>query len=387
MNVLISGRVAADVRSVESHLKGLSKVRLSTHLMDDAANAPWPDTDAPPEALILVLEGGWTRPLRGLAEQSKQDCPPLVVVGPGNDLELMRLAMRCGARDFLAAPADAGDLKAVIGRIADERREASGSADGSLTAVVNAKGGAGGSLIACNVAHMMAAELKLRTTLVDLDLQFGVLPLYFDLQANDGLLQAIDTVDTLDEVAVEGWMLKHHSGLHILASSHQQLILPGEVPEAGVGALMSLLKRAYPQVVVDLPRQIDPVFAAVVERADQVVVVIQQSLADLRHAKSLLMILTGRLGLDRSQIQFVVNRWEKNGTLREREIEQALDGARVATLPNDWLRVTRSLDIGTPLLDEDPRAPITRGMSEMAARLAGAQPIEKKGLFGRFMSR
>jgi pilus assembly protein CpaE len=384
---MISGRELAEVRSVESRLKALPRLRVSTHLLDGAAETPWPGTEAPPEALILVLAAGGAEPLRGLAERPRPDCPPLVVVGPGNDLELMRLAMRCGARDFLAAPADSGDLEAVIGRIAEERRDNSGSTEGSLSVVVNAKGGAGGSLIACNVAHMMAAELKMRTALVDLDLQFGVLPLYFDLQANDGLLQAIDTVDTLDEVAVEGWMLKHRSGLHVLASSHQQLILPGEVPEAGVGALMSLLKRAYPQVVVDLPRQIDPVFAAVVERADQVVVVIQQSLADLRHAKNLLMILTGRLGLEKGQIRFVVNRWERNGTLREREIEQALDGVKVATLPNDWLRVTRSLDIGTPLLDEDPRAPITRGMSELAARLSGVRPAEKKGLFGRFMSR
>lgn len=387
LNVVVSGNRAGELEGIESMLRDAPNVRVSTHVMSNGGDDPWPGTGIPPEALILVLDSDWTEPLRILAGQPPQSRPPMLVVGPANDLAMMRLAMRCGARDFLGSPADSQDLMTAVAQIAKERRGISGADDGHLTAVVNAKGGAGASAIACNVAHMMAAQFKVRAALVDLDLQFGVLPLYYDLQTNDGLVHAIESVDTLDEVAVEGWMLKHGSGLHILANRHDQLILPGEIPEARVGALLRLLKRAYPQVVVDLPKQIDPVFEAVIEQADQVVVVLQQSLANVRHAKNLLMVLSGRLGLDRTQIHFVVNRWENGGTLGEREIEQALDGGKVETLPNDWPRVTRSLDVGTPLFDADPRAPITRELSALTARLIGAEPDNKKGFFGRFLNR
>jgi len=234
---------------------------------------------------------------------------------------------------------------------------------------------------------MLTARFKARTVLVDLDLQFGVLPLYLDLQANDGLIQAIESVETLDELAVEGWTLTHGSGLHLLGSSHHQLVLPEEVSGKRVSALLALLKRAYDQVVVDLPRKIDTLFEAVVETADRVVVVLHPSLASLRHARSLLAILRGRYGVGGSQLCFVLNRWDETLTnLNPKEIGQALDGASLAIIPRDDRRASQSLELGTPLLDSEPRAPITRELLALTSRLSGFE-IERKGLFERLISR
>jgi pilus assembly protein CpaE len=293
--------------------------------------------------------------------------------------------MQCGARDFLATPVDPQELIKALGQIGKERNR--DAAPSGVTAVINAQGGAGASVIASNIAHMMVAEFKTRTALVDLDLQFGVLPLYLDLRTNAGLLHAVEAIETLDEVAVEGWMLKHGSGLHVLANSHDQLILPGEIPESVIRVLLDLLRRAYAQVVVDLPRQIDPTFDAVAEKADRVIIVLQQNLASLRHAKTILMVLTGRLGLSASRILCVVNRWQKNADLARQDIERALNGASVVTLSNDWHRVTRSVDVGTPLLEEQARAPITQELLALTARVIGSEPEKKAGLFARLIKR
>jgi len=386
LQVLITGKRLEDIQSVASMLSGAAQFRTSTKVIDAANAESWLDAGATVEALVVLLDHNWTEPLRVLSSRSLQQRPPLLVLGPTGNVETMRLAMQCGARDFLSTPVQPHELSAALDRIAKDRSADPELATGHLTAIINAHGGAGSSVIAVNLAHMLATEIKARTALVDLDLQFGVLPLYLDLKTNSGLVHAVESIDTLDEVAIVGWMLKHRSGLHVLANDPEQLILPGEIPEPVIRSLVSLLKRAYDQVVVDLPRQIDSTFDAVAGTAERVIVVLQQSLASLRHAKTLLMVLTGRLGLSSSQVLFIVNRWEKKAGLTLKEIDKALEGASVLTLSNDWYRVTQSLDAGTPLLEGENRATITRELLEIAFNLAGIAP-GKKSLLGRLMNK
>ena len=52
--------------------------------------------------------------------------------------------------------------------------------------------------------------------------------------------------------------------------------------------LVNLAVRNRDHVVVDLPRRIDPVTALVIERATQLVLIVQQSVATLRDATRLL---------------------------------------------------------------------------------------------------
>ncbi len=363
-------------------------VRASTHVIKAGDDFPWDRSGAMPEALILALdsESLIPEPLRILGDLQPEERPPTLVVGSGFDEVTVRFAMYCGARDFFAQPVEAEDLIAALQRIASERRLSGDGSGGQITVVVSAKGGSGASFIASNLAHMMSVQFGTKVALVDLDLQYGVQPLYFDLQANDGLMRAVETVDTLDAVALEGSVLKHKSGLHILAGSHNQLILPGDLSEAGVADLLQLLKRTYGQVVVDLSRQIDPMLLAVVEQADQILVVLEQSLAGLQHAKKLMKFLKDRVGLQTSRIQFVINRWDKNANLTLKDIKEALQGAKCSTLPSDWRCVTKSLEEGTPLLDSDSRAPISRELLALTSRLIGREP-EKKGLIARLTNR
>jgi pilus assembly protein CpaE len=388
LQVLVSGRNPNVLQRILSMLGDTPNVRLSTHVIKSGDDFPWDRTGAMPEALVLALdsESLIPEPLRILGDLSPEERPPTLVVGSGFDEVTVRFAMYCGARDFFAQPVEAEDLIAALQRIASERRLSADRASGQVIVVVSAKGGAGGSFIASNLAHMMAVTFKAKVALVDLDLQYSVQPLYFDLQPNDGLVRAVETVETLDAVAVEGTVLRHKSGLHILANSLNQLILPGELSETGVAELLQFLKRTYEQVVVDLPRQIDPLFLAVVEQSDQMLVVLEQSLAGLQHAKKLTKILNERAGLQTSHIQFVINRWDKNATLTLKDIKEALQGATFSTLPSDWRCVNKSLEEGTPLLDSDSRAAISRELSALASRLIGREP-EKKGFIARLTNR
>ena len=227
----------------------------------------------------------WEEELNALSARPAAGRPPVLVVGPGTDIRMLRHAMQAGARDFLTQPVAAGELSVALRQIAREQSRSGASATSRLTAVINAKGGSGATLVACNLAHVMATVAQLRVAVVDLDLQFGTLPLYLDLTPTHGVLQTLISADSLDTVALEACMAKHQSGLHVLGPVPNELVLPGEISAHNVERLLGVAALAYEHVVVDLPRHFDQVTLTVMERADQVVLIMQQSVTHVRGAK------------------------------------------------------------------------------------------------------
>jgi pilus assembly protein CpaE len=307
-------------------------------------------------------------------------------VGSASDTNVMRLAMQAGARDLLPLPLVEEDLLAALSRINRDHRTTSSSTEASLTAFINAKGGCGATLLACNVAHTFTAVSGRRVALLDFDLQFGAVPLYFDLFPKRGVLQAFENIEGLDEMALDGYMVRHSSGLKILGHAADDALPMQTVAPNHAGRLLSLALRAHDHVVVDLPRRIDPISASVMERAQQVVLVVQQSVTTLRDATRLINCLRRDLGVGRDRIVPVVNRYEKNSAITLEDIRSSLGCGELSLIPNDFRTVSQCIDTGTPLVEHARSAGITKAVMELETRLGGTAAAERPSLLARTFS-
>ena len=124
-------------------------------------------------------------------------------------------AGRC--QGFFTLPVSQEDLASALERISRDLKTETNRKTAKLTVVINAKGGSGASVVATNIAYINALESERRTLLVDLDLQFGALPVYLNLAPNNGLFQALHDVEKLDSLAIEGLVLKHPGGLRVFS--------------------------------------------------------------------------------------------------------------------------------------------------------------------------
>lgn len=339
-----------------------------------------------PDALILHLEQTrWTE-LEALAATPADRRPPLIVIGSTQDAAVMRLAMQAGARDLLPLPLVVADLLAAVERIARDRQALTSSRTGAITVFINAKGGCGGTFLACNVAHTLAARLQKRTALVDLDLQFGTIPLYFDLFPARGLLQAIENHDQLDEAALEGYLARHGT-LAILGQATQDRLPLEDVSIDAVGTLLKLLEHSYEHILIDLPRQVDSLACSVIERAQHVVLIVQQSVTVLRDAARIMTCLQRDLLVDSERIITVVNRHDKRSSISLENIRSTLSCGEPLLVPNDYAHVEESISTGQPLLSHARGASVTKAVIAIADRLVGDSDVERRGLFSRTFSR
>jgi len=373
LRVLLVGEPSPPFSEVEALLAEHRQMLVSARPLGVGADPILSELSEVCDAIVLVLTGNWRSTLQSCFRKEGPAAKPLLVVGPAEDLELLRAVMRYGARDFFPVPVKADDLVPVLDRVAKEEHERRGGLSAEVTTCMNAKGGSGASFLAANYAHILVKSFEKRTVLLDFELQFGSLPTYFNLKSRNGLIRALELVDSLDVTALQGYLQVHPSGLALLAAAAEGLVLPEDVHEDRVAKLLAVLDEAYERIVIDLPRRIDQATAAVLDRSDHILLVTQQTVAHLHDVKRLTSMVTGQLGIGPDRVIVIVNRFSKQGEVTLPDFREALANIRIETLPNDYREVSRSINLGVPLFELEPRAQLSRRILELI-RTTHAKP-------------
>lgn len=375
---------------VDAYLRAQSWFEITNSFIEAGQPLIWPQVDDPvrPDIVIVDLTGADQQTIFNLAAINRAQFE-LIVVGPANDAQLMRQAIKAGARDYVAQPLSKEELSESLRAIAREKFSTQGDGVNNVTTVINAKGGSGASFVAANLAHLMAIQDKIQTVLVDFDYQFGVQAMNFDVTVNHGLKEILETVGRLDAVALKGYLTQHASGLYLLGEKLDPVILSSELNLNAVDKLFDLINQGFDHALVDLPRLVDPFFSSVILRSSHVVLVMQQSIPHVRDTKRLLGILRQEFDMAPERITVVVNRFNKKSQITEAEIVSTLNHTPLVLLPNDYERVESSLNTATQMFNVAPTAPLTKALISMSQRVRGHTDNPKtllkrafSGLFG-----
>lgn len=381
--VLLASRSFEAATALETCIGQTDGLQVETHVLPEGQVDPLKGVQQPPDLMVLRVNGNSVPELEALGHYRPEERPPTIVIGEANNADCMRLAMRAGARDFLTEPVEEKDLLAAVARVVAELRIAKPGEQSQLTAFVNAKGGSGSTFLACNVAHLLTTISEFETVLLDLDLQFGTLPQYLDVRPARGLLDAIDVADDLDGVAIGAYLTRHESGLAILAGLRDSAMLQQELVLDRFEMVLELLTGNFDRVIVDLPRQINPFSALVLERAHHVVLVLQQSVPSLHDAARMHDILLRELAIPSDNVSILVNRFTKNSSVELADIRNALNDKEPVCIPNDFKTVTESVNMGVPVYECAQRAQITKALMRFERDLSGRSDKQPKGLMAR----
>jgi pilus assembly protein CpaE len=355
-----------------------------TRVLDGGRPDPLYGVAQRPDLLVLRIEAGSVGELEALAAYPAPERLPLIVIGDSNHPGSMRAAMRAGARDFLAEPVSREELLAAVARIAAEHRLAAPADRGKITAFVNAKGGSGATFLACNVAHLFAKTDDVKTVLLDMDVQFCGLPRYFDLRPKRSLLEALDVAGDLDGTAIDSYLTRHESGLAVLAGLPDKAVLQQDQMIDRFELVLNLLVDNYERLVVDLPRRIEPFNALVLERAEQIVIVLQQTVPSLHDGVRMYDLFTRTLGIPAESISLLVNRFRKSASVELSDIQQSFPGKTPICIPNDYRAVTESVDMGVPIYGHARRSSVARALLSLQKQLGGASAQADRGFLPRF---
>ncbi len=311
---------------------------------------------------------------------------PIILVAGTITAPLLKAALRVGLKDVVEAPLTEGDVREILAGVGQRSpapaapppaAELPPMSQGKVIAVVSAKGGSGKTVTAVNLA-MLVSQMHDpdRVVVVDADLQFGDVCLVLQLEPRHTVVNAAQEIERLDDSMLESMLTRHPSGLRVLAAPLEP-VFADEITNSAMVQLVEQLRNRFDYIIVDTASSLDELLLSLLERADQVLFVVDMDLPSVKNAKLALETLR-LLKYPSSKIQLVLNRSNAKARLDEGQIEESLKMKIAASVPSDGL-VPASVNEGRPVVETAPRSKVARGFESVAKLVVGATATGSDG--------
>jgi pilus assembly protein CpaE len=365
---------AAAVRSAAEDRR-LGKAHLTIQMGGVAAAIESYRTVPTPNVIILETEGG-NDILAGLDDLATV-CDPgtrVVVFGTNHDAAPYRELVRRGVSDYVIGPVATLD---VVRSICSLFSASEAVAVGRIVAVVGAKGGVGASTVAHNVAWAIARDLALDSVVIDLDLAFGTAGLDYNKDPLQGIANAIFSPDRPDTSFVDRLLAKCTDNLSLLAAP-ASLDRVYDLGAEAFDAIFDTLRMTTPCIVLDVPHQWSGWTKRVLVGADDILVVAEPDLANLRNTKNMLNMLKASRPNDRPPL-YCLNQvgMPKRPEIDARDFIKTIESPPIAAIPFDSRMFGTAANNGQMIAEISANHRTTKMFLQIARQLTGRGETRK----------
>ena len=299
----------------------------------------------------------------------------VIMTGTTPDIGDLRQAMQAGADDFVPKPFDAHMLNQSVTQVTrkvEQRRQQQAAAEAGLgiippkvIAVYSPQGGVGKSMLAANLAVVLARESGRSAVLVDLNLQFGNVDLMLNITPERTIAAVIQRMNQLDAELMESFLTVHESsGLKVLAAPARPEYAD-TITVFVVEKVLQVLKERYTYIVIDTPSFLQDTTLAALDNSDQIILLTALDLLALHNTKTALAMMEKlRYGPDR--VKLVLNRSNADVGISPEDVEQTLEYEISAYIPSDGRVAVTSVNEGEPFVESQPKTPIAQSIRRIA---------------------
>jgi pilus assembly protein CpaE len=304
---------------------------------------------------------------------------PVVVSLRDADVARTQQLLQAGAADVLPSPVSDATLAACLGRLlhGNARIAPTGPAgQGSqVVAFLKAGGGVGATSLACQAAIYLAEQGQEGVCLADLDLEFGIANLLFDLPQALSIGDLLASGSALDETPLANALAAHPSHAKLLAAPRQLTPLESLTPSHAAGLLKSL-RRDFRLTLVDLPSVWTAWTNQILNDADRIVLVTHLTVPHVQQVKRQLQTLAAQQ-LDGRPLILVCNAVtaEQRASVSVKTAEKALGRTFDVVIPDDPRLMVEAANRGQPLSAIEHGSKTRKLIGELAERIAGLEKV------------
>ncbi len=256
--------------------------------------------------------------------------------------------MRAGAGEYLERDSSREVFSEAVSRFVSARgRNRNSAGRARVFVVANAKGGAGATSVAVNLAAAIQ-EVEGSVLLVDFA-PLGHSALHLNARPAFGLSDALQNLHRLDSSLLEGLLTACKGGLQLLAGAQQPFTASPTAAE--LARLFDLLVSQFQYVIVDCSNRADATARLLSELSNAVLLVAQTDVVSLWSAGKMRSLLED--GSGRERVRVVLNRYKKIPGFTDEDIEKATRCKVLWKLPNNFQSISPAIDKGEPVIFAD----------------------------------
>ncbi len=367
MNRKIDVLIADDIADTRENIKRLFEYEQGINVVGEAVNGEQAinltEKLRPDVALVdinMPLVDG-IEAIESLVYKAPNVAP--IVISVQGEPEYFKKAMRAGAKDFLVKPFSADELissiKEVVKKEEEIREQQINAAmlrsgikhKPRVFSMFSAKGGTGKTTLITNLAASLSKFQNKKVVVVDLDLQFGDLPVMFNINPTYTITDLLSYANELDKETLEEYLVTHEeTGVKILCPP----INPEEaeyVSEENVEEILQVLTETYEYILVDTP----PVFSghvlSALDQSHKIFLVTTLDMPSIKNAKNSLNIMQN-LGYPEDKVKLVINKEAKYYRVGQDDIQDALNREIFFRMSNREKTLVEAVNRGIPVVME-----------------------------------
>ena len=353
---------------------------------------------------LIMVDGmmpemdGWEF-CRQLRDTPKIADIPIIMFTAVDEADQKLAGFDAGADDYLTKPTEPAELVERVKMILDnrtpkaaaetrlhkslpakkQRRDDSSASmsttmafpsSGGVTAVLGARGGAGATTLAINLACSLASNGR-STTLLDLDLVQGHIALYLSQKHQLGLNNVLASPESSWPQTIEAETCKYSDHLNLLlAHAVPSSSPPSLLPEQTQNLLQPLIKSGH-NLVIDCGHQLTPMIKAVLAQANQIIVCLRPERVSLAIARQLLEHLH-EIAAPAASVRAVIFDFSGQMAIPHAGLEKFLNHPLTAILPVSTAEMNQSVNKSVPLVQLNPHAKASILIRQIAQQLIKA---------------
>ncbi|MBE6094506.1 MAG: response regulator [Schwartzia succinivorans] len=275
---------------------------------------------------------------------------------------------QAGAKGYLVKPFSSEELTEAV-----QTFSKSGMAQGSeVLAFFSPKGKSGKTTLIANLAMSLAARSGEPVGIIDADLQFGDMAVFFNLEPKSTIVEATRDIKFLSPITLNPYFMAvpEAENIRVLCGTKKPEF--AEMVEiAPFEDLVRMAQSLFRYVLIDLPPGFNPISVASAELADTTYMVAMVGGGfEVLHMKRALDVFKAWPDYEQ-RVKTIFTRVSPC-TEKERELlEQELGYPVSSIMPNEYLLVSAAANSGRMAVDVQPDTPLSKNINRLSKDIMG----------------
>jgi len=275
---------------------------------------------------------------------------------------------RAGAKGFLIKPFTSEELIEALRTF-----NKSGLSFGSdVISFFSPKGKSGKTTLIANLGMALAQKTGQQVGVIDADLQFGDMSVFFNLAPKTTIVEAVRDINFLSPVTLNSYFLPIAENLRVLCGTRRPEYAE-MVDIKSFTEVIDMARSMYRYVLIDLPSGFVPISIATAEASDiTYLAAMINGVFEIQHMKRALEIFKAWPDYEQ-RVRTVFTRVEPCDSNEQEKLSQLLEYPVTNIIPNEYMLASSSANNGQMAILEQPDSRLAKMVNEMADSIIGSK--------------
>jgi len=236
--------------------------------------------------------------------------------------------------------------------------------ESKVITVFGTKGGIGKTTTSVNLAVALA-QMGKKIALIDLDLQFGDVGVFLDLEPKDSIAELVQEKSSFEIDTIKSFMALHSSGVSVLAApkspEYAEIVTAEHIEK-----IINTVRPYFDYIIIDTPPAFNDSTLMAIDNSNFVLFVITLEISTLRNAKISSEVFNTLN--QKEKLKIVVNRDHASG-ISIKDAEKVLGSEIFFRMISDWKTAISSLNKGIPIVLDSPKSELANQFNALAKKV------------------